>query len=134
MSSVAPIFFTKLDLRSGYHQVRMHPVPIEKTTFRTHQGLFEFLVMPFGLTNTPATFEALMDTVLHAFLWRYVLVFFDNILIYSSSWSTHLQYVRVVLQMLQRHHLFLKHYKCSFGATTIAYLGHVVSAAAVAVD
>jgi hypothetical protein len=127
-------FFTKLDLRSGYHQVRVHSEDIHKTAFRTHHDHFEFLVMPFGLSNGSATFQALMNEVLGSYLRRCVLVFFDDILIYSASWSEHLRHVKAVLETLRSNQLFVKQSKCSFGATSVAYLGHVISADGVAMD
>jgi hypothetical protein len=109
-------FFTKLDLRSDYNQVLIHLDDVEMTAFRTHQSLFEFLVMPFGLTNAPATFQALMNDALRPFLRRFILVFFDDILIYSSAWSEHLRHVRLVFEQLQAHKLYLKKSKCFFSA------------------
>ena len=107
---------------------------VAKTAFRTHQGLFEFLVMPFGLTNVPATFQTLMNLVLQPFLRRFVLVFFDVILIYSLSSAEHLRHVRLILRTLQEHSLYLKKSKCSFGSQSVAYLGHVISSDGVAMD
>jgi hypothetical protein len=127
-------FFTKLDLRSGYHQVRMHPDDIAKTAFQTYHGHFEFLVMPFGLSNAPSTFQALMNDVLSPYLRRFVLVFFDDILIYSSSWAEHLQHVAIIFNELRVHRLHLKRSKCSFGTTSVAYLGHVTSVEGVMMD
>jgi hypothetical protein len=127
-------FFTKLDLRSGYHQVRMHPDDIEKTTFRTHRGHFEFLVMPFGLTNAPSTFQPLMNDVLKPFIQKFVLVFFDDILVFNSAWAAHLQHVREVFTTLRANKLLVKQSKCSFGKTSVTYLGHVISAQGVSMD
>jgi hypothetical protein len=127
-------FFTKIDLRSGYHQVRMHPDDIAKTAFHTHQGHFEFTVMPFGLTNAPATLQSLMNELLQAYIHKFILVFFDDILIYSSTWAEHLQHVKMVFQLMHAHRLFIKHSKCVFGSTSVAYLGHIISADSVAMD
>lgn len=95
--------FTKLDLCSRYHQVRMHADDVENTMFCKHEGHFEFLIMPFGLMNAPATFQHLMNIVLRPFFRKFVLVFFYDILIYSPSWSTHLQHVNAVLSTLREH-------------------------------
>jgi hypothetical protein len=127
-------FFSKIDLRSSYYQILMHTDDVAKTAFRTHQGLFEFLIMSFDSTNAPATFQALMNDVLQSYLHRFVLVFFDDILVYSRSWSEHLQHVRLVLNTLKEHHLFMKRTKCAFGRTKISYLGHVISVTGVAMD
>ena len=109
--------FSKLDLRSGYHQILVKPKDHHKITFITNQGHYEWLVMPFGITNTPTTFQLLMNDVFKPYLRKFVLVFVDDILIYSLSWQLHLKHLKTVLQVLQKEFLYAKFSKCLFGTT-----------------
>jgi hypothetical protein len=128
------VWFSTLDLRAGFHQIRMNPTDQHKTAFQTHHGHYEFRVMPFGLSGAPATFQSAMNSTLAPLLRKSVLVFFDNILVYNSTWDEHLHHLTQVLQILHREQWYIKLSKCAFAKQQIAYLGHVISPNGVATD
>lgn len=124
-------YFSTLDLQAGFHQIRMKSGEEFKMAFQTHFGQFEFRVMSFGLTGAPGTFQDAMNTTLQPCLRKFVLVFFDDILVYSATLEEHLAHLRFVFELLSRDQWKLKLSKCSFAQTEIFYLGHVISAAGV---
>ncbi|KAL4033156.1 hypothetical protein IC575_006242 [Cucumis melo] len=126
--------FSKIDLRSGYHQLRIKDEDIPKTAFRSRYGHYEFIVMSFGLTNAPAVFMDLMNRVFREFLDTFVIVFIDDILIYSKTEAEHEEHLRMVLQTLRDNNLYAKFSKCEFWLKQVSFLGHVVSKAGVSVD
>jgi transposase InsO family protein len=127
-------FFTKIDLRQGYHQIRIKEADVEKTAFRTRYGHYEYMVLPFGLTNAPATFMGLMNEVFRPLLDKSVVVYLDDILVYSRTWADHLRDVGEVLARLRDSQLYAKMSKCEFGKESVEFLGHVVSNKGVQVD
>jgi len=127
-------YFSKIDLRSGYHQMKIRPEDIPKTAFVTRYGQYEFTVVSFGLTNAPAYFMNMMNKVFMDELDKFVVVFIDDILIYSSTAEEHEQHLRVVLEKLRQNQLYAKFSKCDFWLKKVAFLGHVLTAEGVAVD
>ena len=127
-------YFTKLDLHSGYNQVRIREDDIPKTAINTPLGHFQFKVMGFGLCNAPATFQSLMNEVLRPYLRKFVVVFLDDILIFSKTWEEHLTHVRTIFTALREQQLYCKPSKCLFGATETLYLGHVITGSTIAPD
>ncbi|GJS67830.1 retrovirus-related pol polyprotein from transposon 17.6 [Tanacetum coccineum] len=120
--------------RKCYHQIRMHEDDIKKTTFRTHEGHYEFIFMPFGLTNAPSTFQSLMNTVFKSLLRRLTLIFFDDILVYSAILEEHLQHLQFGLQAMKHNSLYAKMTKCIFAAKQVEYLGHIIFGVRVLID
>ncbi|KAJ9557045.1 hypothetical protein OSB04_011659 [Centaurea solstitialis] len=127
-------YFSKIDLRSGYHQMRVREEDIAKTAFRTRYGHYEFLVTPFGLTNAPAVFMDLMNRVCRPYLDKFVIVFIDDILIYSRSKEDHEHHLRLILELLKAEQLYAKFSKCEFWIREVHFLGHVVNKEGIHVD
>lgn len=126
--------FSKLDLRAGYHQIRLVEGEEYKTAFQTHIGHYEYRVMSFGLTGAPATFQGAMNATLASVLRRFALVFFDDILIYSPDLTSHLNHLRQVFSLLSEHQWKVKLFKCSFAQNQLSYLGHIISDKGVTTD
>jgi hypothetical protein len=126
--------FSKIDLRLGYHQIKIRANDIPKTAFSTKYGLYEYLVMSFGLTNAPAYFMYLMNSVFMPELDNFVVVFIDDILVYSKNEAEHVEHLHIVLQRLRDHRLYAKLSKCDFWLKEIKFLGHTISQDGVSVD
>jgi hypothetical protein len=126
--------FSKIDLRSGYHHMKIRPSDISKTAFSTRYGLYEFTVMSFGLTNAPAYFMNMMNKVFMEYLDKFVVVFINDILIYSENDSDHEEHLRMVLQKLRDNQLYAKFTKCEFWLDEVHFLGHIISKGGISMD
>lgn len=127
-------WFSKIDLRQGFHLICVAEEDIHKTVFRTHQGHYEFCVMPFRLCNAPSNFQATMNELLKPFLRKFVVVFFDDILVYSLSFTAHLDHLEVILNTLTKGAFYLRCSKCMFARRQLQFLGHIVSTDGVTPD
>jgi hypothetical protein len=127
-------YFTTIDLASGFQQIRMLPEDEFKTIFKTHHGHFQFRVMPFGLTNAPVTFHCLMNALFGDYMRKFVLIFMDDILIFSKSLEEQMNHLRLVFQVLLQNKLFIKFSRCVFAQQQISYLGHKISKDGVSTD
>ncbi|GJS74787.1 putative reverse transcriptase domain-containing protein [Tanacetum coccineum] len=128
------LFFSKIDLRSGCYQLRVHKDDIPKTALRTRYGHFEFTVMPFGLTHAPAVFMDLMKSVCRSYLDKFVIVFIDDILIYSKTREEYVEHLRLVLELLKKEKLYAKFSKCEFWLREVQFLGHVINGNGIHID
>ena len=127
-------YFSKIDLRLGYHQIKIRKEDIPKTAFSTRYGLYEFTVMSFGLTNAPAYFMYLMNSIFMGELDVFVIIFIDNILMYSKTQEDHARHIHIVLQKLREHRLYAKFSKCEFWLEEVSFLGHILSKYGIVVD
>ena len=126
--------FSKIDLRSRYYQLKIKGIDVPKTAFRTSYRHYEFMVMPFGFTNAPAAFMDLMNRVFRPYLDRFVIIFIDDILVYSGSREKHAEHLRIMLETLREHQLYAKLSKCQFWLDRVAFLRHVISIEGIFVD
>jgi hypothetical protein len=127
-------FFSKLDFRVGFHHIRMAPEDEFKTAFKTHHEHYQFKVMPFGLSSAPATFQCNMNHILESFLRKSVIVFMDDIFVYSPPLQLHAIHLQHVLSLLRRHQFYVKLSKCEFAQQELEYLGHIIPREGVATD
>jgi hypothetical protein len=119
-------YLSKIDLTSGYYQLRVHELSIEKTAFNTRQGKYEFIAMPFGLANAPATFQRLMNNAFRDHIGKFVVIYLDDIVVYSKTRKEHEEHLRIVFETLAKNQLFAKPSKCIIGTSELEFCGHIV--------
>ena len=127
-------YFTKLDLKTGFNQIRMNPADIEKTAFNTKYGQYEYLVMPMGLCNAPATFQSLMNRIYYDCIDEFLVIYVDDLLIYSKSLEEHLQHLEIVLKRLRENKLYVSPKKCEFAKSELKFLGLIINQEGIQVD